>query len=97
MSDDIRIIKVTPTSDIVKHPARYSAGNEWSFKVEYTLEDGRTFPGTKHFRRLKDAKAELAGYPLEPNNHFAIFHDDKFAGVSIHYGLISAWATHTLS
>jgi hypothetical protein len=41
MSDDIRIIKVTPTSDIVKHPARYSAGNEWSFDVEYLLEDER--------------------------------------------------------
>jgi hypothetical protein len=97
MDGDIPIVRITQQSDIMKHPARYRAGNEWSFKVEYTLEDGRTFPGTKHFRRLKDAKEELAHYPVEPNNHFAIFHGDKFAGVSIVYGMITAWPTHTLS
>lgn len=96
MDGDIPIVRITQQSEITKRPARYSAGNEWSFAVEYTLEDGRTFPGRKFFRRLKDAKAELAHYPMEPVNQFAIFHDEQFAGVSIVYGMVTAWPTRTL-
>lgn len=66
MDDGILIVRVAATGDIYKHPARYSAGNEWSFPIEYTLEDGRVFPGTATSRRLKDAKAELAALPQEP-------------------------------
>lgn len=96
MNGDVRIIKVTPTSDIVKHPARYFSGNEWSFTVDYLLEDGRTFSGTLYHRRLKDAKETLAKHPLEPNNQFAIFHDGQYAGVSYHYGLVTALPVGTL-
>ena len=97
MNDDIRIVKITPTGDIYKHPARYSAGNEWTFPIEYTLEDGRVFPSRSTHKRLKDAKTELATLPCEPRNHTtAIFHDGKFAGVTIHYGMITAWPVATL-
>lgn len=97
METDIRIVKVTPSGEIIKHPARYSAGNEWSFTVNYLLEDGRTFPGTLHHRRLKDAKAALAALPSEPTNQTAMFHDGQFVGVTYHYGMVTAWPVGTLS
>lgn len=96
MNTDIRIIKVTPSGDIVKHPARYFAGNEWSFTVDYLLEDGRTFSGTLYHRRMKDAKAALAALPSEPTNQTAMFHEDRFVGVAYHYGLVNAWPVNTL-
>ena len=97
MTDDIEVVYVEATGAIYKHPARYSAGNEWTFPIRYTLADGRTFDGTSTHRRMKDAKAEAASLPGKPTTYTtAIFHGDQFVGTCIHYGMITAWPVNTL-
>lgn len=97
MSDDIRVVEIRPNGPIEKRPARYFAGNEWSFPIVYVLEDGREYDGRDYFRRMRDAKAAFADLPKNPTTlTTAIFHDGTFVGVCIHYGMVTAWPVRTL-
>ena len=62
LTPETPVARIDATGPIVKD------GKQWYIPTMTTLVNGQTFTSKDWYRRLRDAKAALAGMPEEPTN-----------------------------
>lgn len=82
---EIKIVEVDSADDNQK-PVKTAMG--YTYKVVYTLEDGRKIESQNSKRLLRDAKKALEHMPYHPKGMFASFDENgKFWGITQSFSL----------
>jgi hypothetical protein len=85
---EVKVVTVRPNGTVRKDEYAQSWQGKYILPVLLVLEDGQVIESTNRHKLQRDAKAEAVGGDQHPTNMKAIFHDGKYWGVTMTYGVI---------